>query len=240
MNNKIFVVINFVIFMTTIVYECVHCVTIKKSQQVICDPIDDTVLTQVLGSAYNARYMSFDKPEPENPNESEEERNKRKSNGPRSFYVDENYNKELDIEPKWPWDKMMKRKKRSLQQWECETKMHWIDLGMDHFPRYIKSVECSGGNCWFGKYRCKPKSFAIKLLRRKKDRCIVAKVGTSIGMEDTKDRVTEPRHDVPSSSGAMSTDVSLVFSNVDILIVMASRTMEEVKKIPPVQECSPI
>ncbi|XP_037927289.1 protein trunk [Teleopsis dalmanni] len=56
--------------------------------------------------------------------------------------------------------------------WQCTSKIKWIDLGLSFFPRYIRSVECISKKCWYGHYICKPKSFSIKVLRKKDDSCI--------------------------------------------------------------------
>ncbi|KAB0800680.1 hypothetical protein PPYR_06419 [Photinus pyralis] len=168
-------------FLLFVVITCVSSASIKKTDQTICSPVPEMVLSTVLGTAFNPRYMSMHKPVPSS-NQTDAEQGKREGSGPESFYVDENFAKPLDEEPRWPWD-VLKRKKRSTQMWQCETRVRWLDLGMDYYPRYLKSVECESKVCWFGRYKCKRKSFAIKVLRRKTDRCMVAKVGTSIGLE---------------------------------------------------------
>ncbi|KAH8408154.1 hypothetical protein KR222_002348 [Zaprionus bogoriensis] len=56
--------------------------------------------------------------------------------------------------------------------WECSSIINWIDLGLNYFPRYIRSIECIAKKCWYGHFKCKPKSFTIKVLRRKPGSCI--------------------------------------------------------------------
>ncbi|KAH8287951.1 hypothetical protein KR018_009293, partial [Drosophila ironensis] len=56
--------------------------------------------------------------------------------------------------------------------WECSSKINWIDLGLNYFPRYIRSIECVAKKCWYDHFNCKPKSFTIKVLRRKTGSCI--------------------------------------------------------------------
>jgi len=48
--------------------------------------------------------------------------------------------------------------------WSCETNVVWQDLGPHHFPRYLRSVQCGQGSCWYGNYRCLPKTFQLKVL----------------------------------------------------------------------------
>lgn len=50
-------------------------------------------------------------------------------------------------------------------------------MGPDYFPRYMRSVECLVGKCWFNIYTCKPRGFTVKILKRRKDRCVVADIG---------------------------------------------------------------
>nr|CAI5838384.1 unnamed protein product [Callosobruchus analis] len=71
------------------------------------------------------------------------------------------------------------RFKRDLdysQEWHCKQRIKWLDLGPDYFPRYLKSVECLSETCWFNIYKCRPRSFAVKLLKRRRDRCSAAPV----------------------------------------------------------------
>lgn len=56
--------------------------------------------------------------------------------------------------------------------WECNAKIKWIDLGPDYFPRFLRSVECTRKKCWYNNYICKPRSFTVKLLRRRNGECI--------------------------------------------------------------------
>ena len=48
--------------------------------------------------------------------------------------------------------------------WSCEQNVLWSDLGPDHFPRYLRKVQCRQTNCWYGRYRCVPKTFDMKVL----------------------------------------------------------------------------
>ncbi|VDP30177.1 unnamed protein product [Soboliphyme baturini] len=56
--------------------------------------------------------------------------------------------------------------------WSCETTVQWMDLGADHFPRYLRSVRCTSDRCFYGHYRCQPKAFTVKVLKRLMDKCI--------------------------------------------------------------------
>lgn len=59
-----------------------------------------------------------------------------------------------------------------VRQWECQSKIRWQDLGPDYYPRYLRSVECTSQTCWYDMMQCRPRSFTVKLLRRKRDRCV--------------------------------------------------------------------
>lgn len=114
------------------------------------------------------------------------------------FYVEDDYAREIADEPAWSVNHVaavppvqQSRKRRSAagrhgkgasRQWECESRITWIDLGPDYFPRYLRSVECTSKTCWYGHYKCKPRSFTVKILRRKTGRCTVAKAGNKIGV----------------------------------------------------------
>lgn len=70
-----------------------------------------------------------------------------------------------------------------LQEWHCKSRIKWTDLGLDYFPRYLRSVECLTENCWFNMYKCRPRSFTVKILKRKRDRCVpLEQPATRIGV----------------------------------------------------------
>lgn len=56
--------------------------------------------------------------------------------------------------------------------WECEAKIKWLDLGYDYFPRYLRTVECTRHSCFYGHFTCKPRSFTVKILRRRRGECV--------------------------------------------------------------------
>jgi len=55
--------------------------------------------------------------------------------------------------------------------WHCEAPRKWIDLGKDYFPRYILSVDCNHSGCQGARFKCEPRSFAVKVLRRRQGLC---------------------------------------------------------------------
>lgn len=65
--------------------------------------------------------------------------------------------------------------------WECEAKIRWLDLGYDYYPRYLRTVECTRQSCFYGHFTCKPRSFTVKILRRKRGECVPTK--NSIGID---------------------------------------------------------
>ncbi|KRZ13261.1 Protein trunk [Trichinella zimbabwensis] len=56
--------------------------------------------------------------------------------------------------------------------WTCEEQANWIDLGESRFPRFVRSVTCSSDRCFYGHYRCRPRAFTVKILRRLTTNCI--------------------------------------------------------------------
>lgn len=66
--------------------------------------------------------------------------------------------------------------------WECEGKIRWIDLGHEYFPRFLRTVECVKKNCWYGYYHCVPRSFTVKVLRRRTGECVPAEQLKNIGV----------------------------------------------------------
>lgn len=50
--------------------------------------------------------------------------------------------------------------------WGCESRMEWLDLGEDRFPRYLRTVRCKGESCWFTHFECKGRAFTVNVLRR--------------------------------------------------------------------------
>lgn len=168
-----------------------------------CDELSEEVLSQILGAAFNPRYMSISEP---NMNIAF---NFYKRDTEISFYVDEKYYNEKNDIPAWEYnhmdfflnhDKIEKRKtstsERFIRQlltsarknkneykvqdsapWHCNYMIKWIDLGRDYYPRYIRSVECIKKECWYGHYTCKPKTFTINVLKRKQGQCATIKEG---------------------------------------------------------------
>lgn len=195
-----------------------------------CGNVPPTVLTQVLGSAYNSRYMSIDEPtyfEEEIPNDDayQYSTSKRKTESYQPFYVDNTYALEISDKPAWEVNhaatenmsnleatqrarrdvsnmkddeedirKNVDRDKRSSRRgisskikngerpWECEAKIKWLDLGPNYFPRFLRTVECTKHVCWYGHFTCKPRSFTVKILRRRSGECApsasLRKIGT--------------------------------------------------------------
>lgn len=55
--------------------------------------------------------------------------------------------------------------------WQCERKVKWIDLGDDYHPSHLRSVECTQPKCFYQKYNCKPRHFAVRILQRRRGAC---------------------------------------------------------------------
>lgn len=227
--------------------------TIDENKRAIqnCDQLPQIVLAELLGEAYNSRYMSINWPINTDDNH-ENARNsysvmKRKVENIPSFYVEETHTTELSEKPAWDvkgyTDELQsvkqRRRKRAaiaeiensmksaniklddeetrteitnvdveestatfndtvddetfarikraygrsgssaagqndnkrLYPWKCDAKIKWVDLGPDYFPRFLRTVECTKHYCWYKAFVCKPKSFAVKILHRRKGMC---------------------------------------------------------------------
>lgn len=200
-----------------------------------CQQLPDVILVELLGEAYNSRYMSVNRPikseeallKSEETNRDSYSVMKRKADETPSFYVDEKHMLELSDKPAWEVKNhaAIKRKRRSiietkqspetdsshmiinndldnstiarfkraygrgsassasssntnenkqLYPWKCEATVKWVDLGPDYFPRYLRNIECTKQYCWYKVFMCKPKSFAVKILHRRRGKCAEA------------------------------------------------------------------
>ncbi|KAJ1522152.1 hypothetical protein ONE63_002463 [Megalurothrips usitatus] len=59
-------------------------------------------------------------------------------------------------------------------QWHCESPLRWVDLGPDYFPRYLRSADCANSACTGAGFVCRPRSFSVKVLRRREGVCAPA------------------------------------------------------------------
>lgn len=208
----------------------------KGSQK--CEEVPQIILAELLGEAYNSRYMSVNRPMTDDDleNSNANDRNaytvvKRKVDTLPSFYVEEKHSIELSEKPAWDirdnleeFESQLgknRRKKRAisimtdrtktdnatqkrsaeltatenetvrnkraysrkaydgqhpsdikrLYPWLCDSTIKWIDLGPDYFPRFLRTVECEAHYCYFKMFMCRPKSFAVKVLHRKRGVC---------------------------------------------------------------------
>lgn len=164
----------------------------RSVNDVDCEPLKDVVLMEILGSAFNPRYMKLEEPKMDDVSVvgigNGGSSNKRESTiSEPSFYVDDDFNAELSDKPAWSVkfpllpkqaaENTVTREKREIgrggrtEPWKCESKIELIDLGQDYFPRYLMSVKCTNSKCWYGRYSCKPKSFTVKILKRRRGMC---------------------------------------------------------------------
>ncbi|XP_045467356.1 protein trunk [Harmonia axyridis] len=169
-----------------------------KRDDLECDAIPKDILEEVLGASFNPRYMSIDPPVETGVTNNGR---KRASSYDMDFYVDDNHYEELINDAAWVVTNHVKieeskrhishRFKRStrsramipkqLKEWECESMIVWKDLGTDYFPQFLRTVECTQKKCWYGMYNCSPRSFTVKILRRKTNVCVLAERGMIIG-----------------------------------------------------------
>lgn len=183
-NETIFIYCT-VVIATTLVIECYP----VNRRKIMCNQIPEPVLSEILGPAFNSRYMSIDQPFEIDLETSDAAAasvsSKRAPSLAPSFYVDDHFAQEISNMPAWSTNHYAAKSetmnagvgkaKRSVKpgrQWECEAKIRWQDLGPDYFPRYLRSVDCTSKSCWYDMLKCKPRSFTVKLLRRKRDQCV--------------------------------------------------------------------
>ena len=168
-----------------------------------CPESSTDVLLSRLGTAFNVRYMSIERPvhKPQVPQKKEigyqqDEHVSYNTEKELDFYVDSNFVRELGegeyhrkrVASRSPVEQFLKRIRRSVKSkkrkaprrvqnrnelpWKCPTRLVWRDLGTDHFPQFLRSVRCLSKDCWFSHFRCLPKAFTMKVLKRKSDDCV--------------------------------------------------------------------
>jgi hypothetical protein len=204
-----------------------------RNIKLTCEPTSPVLLKQLMGGAFNARYMSIERPDvPSEPVENQAQLTKgQQRDDPNArrplnvnhlpFHVGQGYARVLEDEPIyrlvsnrrlrfkrkgkrrpkraasqerppetphgpdaatmgviWFLDSISTRRRRDAPMdpeeipWKCESRVVWEDLGTSYFPRYLRTIECLGARCWFGHFRCSPKAFTIKVLKRQSDICI--------------------------------------------------------------------
>lgn len=164
----------------------------RRRKNVVCAELPREELEDILGPAFNWRYMSIT--EPLDAGAKYEDVTKREGIAIPSFYVNDRYVREISEEPAWKHQhhravamreespgERAKRNAKIRRQWECESKIAWTDLGPDYFPRYLRNVECTSKRCWYGMYTCSPRSFTVKVLKRRRGKCVEALPGTKVG-----------------------------------------------------------
>lgn len=151
-------------------------------------------LRNVLGASFNTRYMSIDPPtdldiayETDPTDDPDTNRSQRAAvaspNDRPAFYVDGDeylaqHGESVDAaEAAWsrgPFgSESSTRRKRSAQRpWTCRSHIRWLDLGDEYYPRFLRSVECAKQSCWYGHFKCRPRSFMVRILRRRTGKCV--------------------------------------------------------------------
>ncbi|CAG0879693.1 unnamed protein product [Cyprideis torosa] len=56
----------------------------------------------------------------------------------------------------------MRHRRETGKLWDCEKRQMWVDLGDNHFPRYLRTMECVQKSCFYGSFRCVPRAFTVK------------------------------------------------------------------------------
>lgn len=163
-----------------ITFTCVYSKHVQE-KNVKCNELPENVLERILGAAYNPRYMSVAQPL-----EITKEGSTRDISILPSFYMDNtSYSHELNDIAAWNLNshrnltrltrhraQRKKRKDVTEEKWHCKYQIVWKDLGPDYFPRFVRNVECISDKCFYDMFKCKPRSFGIKILKRKRELCV--------------------------------------------------------------------
>lgn len=181
-------------FIVLLFFICNSNVTSNDDGIDFCSQLTQQNLIIILGQAFNPRYMSIEQP---THNSNNAMGNKRSSHEIQ-FFADNDIVSVGDF-PAWETNHLNYFEKKDetaedtsskiarntfvermstksdifkSRPWECLSKINWIDLGVHYFPRYVRTIECTSKKCWYGHFNCKPKSFTIKVLRKKIGSCI--------------------------------------------------------------------
>lgn len=125
----------------------------------------------------------------------------KRDTGLKPFFVEDTYAVELSDKPAWEVTHLSDLEKENSQRadeqnvdstrvkrannrrknddtkhqstpWTCESEIKWLDLGEDYYPRYLRTVECIRSACWYNIFTCQPRSFTVKVLRRRRGECV--------------------------------------------------------------------
>lgn len=163
-----------------------------------CEELSEEELVHILGPAYNTRYMSINSPKSEDTSTGVRRIPSKKRGAEDEellFAVDDTFAHEISEKPAWTvnhaalsgdgqqpagGDHRQRRSTRDqkspeggkLRPWECKPRIKWVNLGQDSFPRFLRTVECTKSSCFYQRYTCQPRSFTVKMLRRRRGHCV--------------------------------------------------------------------
>lgn len=128
------------------------------TQNPLCQPVKRSTLMNRMGPSFNNRYMATDHPQTSPSTADHLSPPSHKNSTLRSRRV--RRGQKIDVS-------MIS----SPAPWTCQTTELWKNLGSNFFPRYLRSVKCTNSACWFGHFKCRPKIFQVKILKRKQGVC---------------------------------------------------------------------
>ncbi|XP_067931726.1 protein trunk-like [Watersipora subatra] len=179
----------------------------RVSRKEGCEERSEVDLKDLLGPAFNGRYMSVDKPvevEEETANtEADAATGERMADGsgatavrvvpfhveadfrrdlPHDFYLDISWYQEVVHTLSDNAAKLLRLARNVVGEantlpWKCEAEIVWTDLGSNYYPRFLRNVQCTRDNCWFGHFKCRPKAFTVNVLKRARDSCKDSETG---------------------------------------------------------------
>ena len=156
--------------------------TVIMFRNLPCRPKSDSELAQQLGESFSSQRMSLDEiPE-------EESSLLQSTTGDRDLDV---YLKDDDLlltrrnsqhsqsnsrrtrnrESRKHLRHSRRKRHHKKLPWSCEMKTVWKRMKQGVFPPYIKTGECVQKKCMHRMYRCKPKKYVVKILKRDVNSC---------------------------------------------------------------------
>ncbi|CAG7726332.1 unnamed protein product [Allacma fusca] len=87
----------------------------------------------------------------------------------RSYFASSSEEMKRKVQEQDLMDHQIKKRETTTEgilPWTCETKYEWRDMGADHYPRFVRTAECKSKVCVRGFFRCKPRRYKTKILKR--------------------------------------------------------------------------
>lgn len=70
---------------------------------------------------------------------------------------------------------------RLFNEISCEKRVKWVHLGPDYHPSHLRTIECTKSTCFYSHGSCRPRHFAVRILKRRQGVCANASSLKSYG-----------------------------------------------------------